>query len=394
MLLALLLLVYLNLWLSFTLNLYGAAQIYTILVSLISLLFIPISNNSNIRLKNYHTILILPIILIIANIFSFFIYGEVSNLARCIYVLTPCILLLSVINLKVTKPVKFLKYFLFLFTITNLVSVTFLSTFSIAHSKFIPAVDWAFVTSNNISYHTTLLGFMLISCAYLSKKLFRTTVFIVSIFSLIHLSKSHISFLLVSILISLIIQSKTKVKASVFLLSILFYFIILTLDIKSIVDQLDLKPISRVYYGLVDLPYLIDANGWKDGLLLSISEIGDETRSDIYLNGFNNLWQIGIFGSDPIMSESVFNGRDYHNTFLYLAYEYGLIGIIYFIIFNFTIAYQIFKLKNRFLKFLASSSFIYYLFRSVFLSVDLVWICVYWFLLLFLCNYWSNHEAY
>lgn len=394
MLLALLLLVYLNLWLSFTLNFYGTAQIYTVLISLISLIFIPINNQSSIRLKNYHTILLLPVILIIANIFSFFIYGEVSTLARCIYLLTPCILLLSVIDLRITNPVKFLNYFLFLFIVTNLVSVTYLSTFSIAHSKFIPAVDWAFVTSNNISYHTTLLSFMLIICAYLSKKLFKTTVCIVSIFSLIHLSKSHISFLILSILISLIIQSKTKVKISVFFLSIFLYLVILTLDINSIVDQLDLKPISRVYYGLVDLPYLIDANGWKDGLLLSISEIGDETRSDIYLNGFNNLWQIGIFGSDPVISESVFNSRDYHNTFLYLAYEYGLFGIIYFIVFNFTVAYQTFKLKNRLLRFLASSSFIYYLFRSAFLSIDLVWICVYWFLLFFLCNYWSNHEAY
>ncbi|WP_426223330.1 hypothetical protein [Psychrobacter sp. DWR1-2-3] len=385
MLLIYILIIYMNIWLIFSISFYGFAQIITALISVFFLMLVPTKKNAFAN-KNINILLILPLMLLISNIGSFFVYVEPSFIARAIYTATPLVLFLCVQRLKLKNIGKVFNFFLYLYIVTNLIALFYFTKFSVAHSKFIPAVDWAFMTSNNISYHTTLLGFFLLIFSYKIKKSLKLTFLVVFLFTIIHFSKSHIAFLMISLILSGLIISKLKIKLSIVFIFSIILSIFKNLDIENIVIQMNIKPLSRIYYGLSELPYLIEANGWQEGLIIAVSDIGDETRADIYLNGINNLWKIGFFGSDPDLHNLVFNGRDYHNTLLYFAYEYGLIGLLFYFVFISTIFMLSLSIKQRFIKFLLLSAFFYFIFRSFFISIDIVWITIYWFFILYISN--------
>lgn len=386
---------YLNFWIIFSLNFYGAAQVVTIAFMFVFLLYAGSYNNIS---KNYFNvqridlIMIFLVILLFSNIGSFFLYGEFSYLARSFYILAPFIFFFSIRKLKIINYKKIYSFMVGLFLISNLIAIFYLTTFSPAHFKFIPAVSWAFITSNNISYHVTLLSLLLLVFSVCFNYKFKLSLILAIFFSCIHFSKSHLVFLIVSLIVSWFILTKNINKI---LFIILFYILGMFsyfFDLKGFVDNLDIKPITRVYYGFSELPFLIQVNGWSDGIILFISNVGDETRSSIYLNGFGRINEIGLFSADPSTYNSVFNGRDYHNTILYILYEYGMLGGLFYFLFLFGIIFAIYGVKNISVKFILITAFIYFFFRSLFISADIVWITFYW-VLIFYIYYLSKNYA-
>lgn len=384
---------YLNMWMVYTINFYGTAQIFTLLIASIFFISIVPSRIKNLKIKKINIVLLLPLLLFLSDIVQFFQTATYSHLGRSVFLLSTVILFFSRPTIKLKRPMKALNFFITAYIISNLLALTYFTKFSIAHSKFLPAVSWAYMTSNNISYYVTLLGLMLVSLSRVLNQKRTITIFLFVFFTFIHLSKAHIVILVVSILLSALLVAKLKVR--LIMLATLFISILLTniVNLQLIIDNLDLKPLSRVYYGLSDLPRLIDANGWQDGLILFVSEVGDDTRANIYLNGFNNLYKIGIFGSDPSLSNILFNSRDYHNTFLYLAYEFGIIGIIYYLSFNFIILKLSLGVTNKQLRTIFLISFFYFNFRSFFISIDLVWILIYWYFLFHIYYLGKKNES-
>lgn len=378
--------IYLNFWILFSLNFYGAAQIVTLGFMVLIFIYIGTTKNSEnyFNVKRIDLILIVSVILLFSNLGSFFLYGEFSYLARSFYVLAPFILFLVVKKIKITNYKKFYNLMVGLFLISNLIALFYLTTFSPAHFKFVPAVSWAFITSNNISYHVTLLSFLLLVFSYSFKYKVKLSLVLGVVFSCIHFSKSHLVFLILSLLISWFILSKIIYKISIvvslYILGVLIYYF----DLKSFVDNLDIKPISRIYYGFTEMPVLIQVNGWRDGLLLFISDVGDETRSNIYMNGFSGISEIGLFAADPNTYYRIFGGRDYHNTILYILYEYGMLGGLFYFLFLFGILFSISGVKNIAVKFLLTAAFVYFFFRSLFISADIVWISFYWLIIFYI----------
>lgn len=388
-----LVLFYLNMWMVYTINFYGTAQIFTLTIAFIFFINIVPSRIKNFKVKKINTILLLPLLLFFSDVIQFFQTANYSHIGRSIFLLSTVILFLSKPTIKFKNPIKILNFFIIAYIMTNILALTYFTNFSVAHSKFLPAISWAYMTSNNISYYVTLLGLMLISFSRVINQKSIITILLFIFFTFIHLSKSHIVILLVSILLSTILIAKLKVR--LILSVVLFVLILLSqfVNLRFIVDNLDLKPVSRIYYGFSDLPSLINANGWQDGLILLVSEVGDDTRANIYLNGFNNLYRIGFFGSDPFLSNILFNSRDYHNTFLYLAYEFGIIGIIYYFLFNLIILKLSLSIVNKQLKIIFLTSFFYFNFRSFFISIDLVWILIYWYLLFHIYYLGKKNES-
>lgn len=384
---------YLNMWIVYTINFYGTAQIFTLLIAFIFFINIVPSRIKNFKVKKINTILLLPFLLFFSDIIQFFQTTNYSHLGRSIFLLSTVILFLSQPTIKLKNPIRFLNFFIIAYIITNILALTYFTNFSVAHSKFLPAIGWAYMTSNNISYYVTLLGLMLISLSHVINQKTTITMLLFILFTFIHFSKAHIVIMLVSILLSIILIAKVKVRFTLSILLFLLIIVIQFVNLQLIVDDLDLKPISKIYYGFSDLPNLINANGWQDGIILFISEVGDETRANIYLNGFNNLYRIGIFGSDPSLSNILFNSRDYHNTFLYLAYEFGVIGIIYYFAFNLIILKLSLNIVNKYLKVIFLTSFFYFNFRSFFISIDLVWILIYWYLLFHIYYLGKKNES-
>lgn len=373
------LLVYLNLWFFYSFNIYGLSQFVTILMIVPLLFCFKYSVKDYFKINKIDIILLLPIFLVFSNFLMFIFYAEVSYLARIIYVAVPIVIFFVSKNFNMSNGLRGLDLLIFLFVASNLFSLFYLSEFNEVHFKFMPSVSWANMTSNYISLYSTLIGFLMLAFSLALKKRFKLVLMLSLIFSLIHFSKSHVVFVILSLIFSAFMVSRFKIKITIALISFFLGCVIYAMDVGYYVDILDIKPLTRLYSGIVGFPNFVVVNGWKDGILTFISEAGDDTRAGIYLNAYYGLNDLGGLGLSPNESFNVFGGKDYHNIFLYLVFEYGVMGIVYYILLNLYILWLIFSVRMQSIKFLMLASFIYLFLRSMFISIDLVWFLIYWF---------------
>lgn len=387
------LIIFINIWMIYTFQIYGFAQALTSTLIAVFIIATSKKKTNSTNFKVIDLILLSPILLFISNLLSFISYSDISFLARSIYIITPCFLLLVTRKFSWTSSNKAFNFFTLLYIITNLLALLYFSKFDVYQAKFMPAVDWARMTSNEISYYTTLVGILLIAHSYTINRRLKFTIFLVSIFTFIHFSKSHIIILLISIIVSAFIISKVKHKLTIVLIIFLISVILSTMNLENLIYSLDIRPLNKLYYSFNELPDLIEGNGFYQGLLLFTADAGDATRSYIYRNGIENFGLISIYGSAPSLIQNVFHNKDYHNNFLFLSYEYGIIGIIYYFTSTILVLFAAIKVKDRFFKLLILTAFFYFSSRSFFMTVDTIWIIIYWYIIFHLYYFKAYNES-
>lgn len=380
--------IYLGSWLIYTFSFYGSGQLLNISFGFFSLfsgfLFYKNLLNQHRFIKttiSFQIIFLIPLLFCIASITNFFITGNFSELAKFLMflLLTFSFFLISSFSFK--NIVWFQKYSIFFLIFSTILVVTIFTQFNLEHFKFLPKVTWAYVTSNNISYYSTLISALIIIADYCRfGRIRKWTLIFFLILSVIHFSKAHIFSLFISYLSAIFIRTKLKNKILVIIYIFIFLLFINFLGFdffEKIVINLDIKPLTKIFYGFSTLPDLYRNYGFLNAFFYFIEDVGDVSRSIIYKNAIENLSYIGLVGVPPQIIETVFNGKDYHNTFFYALYEFGYLGFFSLILILLLISKDIFSEKGKASLF-ATIIFIYFIIRIFFISMDIFWFVIYW----------------
>ena len=380
--------VYLSSWLIYTFVFYGAGQLLNIFFGFVAI-FIGWQHfaNSYFQGRNAKTtisfqlIFILPLIFCLSSLINLVESSHYSDLAKFLMFFLLSTSYLIVVSFNEKNIISFQRILIILLIFSTTIALTIFTQFSFEHYKFLPKISWAYITSNNISYYSTLIAALIILTDYCRFGKIRSGIIICClVLALIHFSKAHYLSLAIAFLLAFFIRARLKYK-----IFILFCFFIFTLIIQllgfeffeDVVLATGIRPLRNVFYGFTSFPELINKYGFFDAFFNTIEAIGGITRAIIYKNAFDNINHIGLFGVPSEIVTKIFDGRDYHNTFFYVLYEFGYFGFFAFFIMVSLIAKEVLSSKGRMTLF-ATTMFIYFILRVSFISMDIFWITIYW----------------
>lgn len=363
-------------WLVFSFSFFGIAHAYLFLCASLFFLF---SGTGGWRLLPWADPVLLGIpmastLMAMLSLCNFLVSGEFAYVAKALLYFVPILFFVVLPQIQWKR----LAYLLLLFAVlTSVLSVTFFSYFHMAHFKFVPRYGFAFVTSNNISFYLTMLLCMVFVVArwvgFKSYLLFPLLVASV----LIHFSKAHIASVLIAASLSMFFMMRWGGRAVVFL-SFLFVLLLGWVGegfVLSFVHSLEVKPLIQIVEGLYEAPALVGRFGWQ-GLLLLVEDVGDVGRAGVYLNGFGNISQLGVLGGSDQLVSATFGGMDYHNTFLYVSYDLGVLSLVVFLL-SIGSLFFVAGALDRQHKFVYVFIVFYSLIRMFFISVDVSWLYSY-----------------
>lgn len=372
-------------WIVYSLAFFGINQVWNLTFGLLAFLcslknIIRPEENKNYQFS-IKLIFLFSVSFFVIAATDFLIQGSFPSLGKSLMFLFLPVFYFLIMGINSVGLVAFQRAGVFLLVATNFVALTFLSQFSEAHFKFLPAVSWAYVTSNNISYFSTIVGALLLLVDYYRFGYIRKWMgFVVAILTLVHFSKSHFLSLVIAFSIAFILRMSVLAKFFIF---IIFVFVLWggvaigVNGLESLVMDLNIKPLTKIYYGSIEFPALINIYGFFDALFIFVEDVGDPARAIVYRNALSNISLVGMIGAPDYVIQNVFSGKDYHNTFFYAAYEFGFLGLLVVAAIIMIVGKEVFSAKGKYF-FFSVVVYLYFIFRVLFISLDIYWMVVYW----------------
>lgn len=376
--------IYLGGWVVYTLSLFAINQIWNLTFGLVSLVFslrYLVADEKFTKLLPLKIFFIFSSAFVCAAFFSFLMGGGFPSLGKMLMFFSLFTFYFLLLGITPKDVCYFQRISLFCFFGANFIALFVLSQFNLVHFKFIPAVSWAFATSNNISFYVTLLAGLIVAvdCFRFGRPRLSLSV-ILLVFVLIHFSKAHFAAVLIGLALAYCFRFSLLSRIAVFLILFLLVFFVFGFGVSGLeswVLGLDVKPLTKIFYGLMEFPILVRSYGVVDALFLFVEDVGDSTRASIYRSAIENFGNIGLFGAPQYLVSDVFRGRDYHNTIFYISYEFGVLGLLGFIGMLCSAGKAIFGSAGS-LRFFSIALFVYFLIRMLFISIDVYWLAIYW----------------
>ncbi len=255
------------------------------------------------------------------------------------------------------------------------ISFLFQLLFSFVIGKYDPNIgkiheerEWFLFSSNNLSiymvYSITVLSWVYYSFCK-SNKLF---IFFVTLLPLLHFSKSHIIFYILSLVLAYALYKKKffYILLSLFFLVLNSYIVYINND--YLMDLINNKSIKKVLLGnqlLVDnILGNVDVSIWE-----FITKVGDGSRThyfQVYTEALKDTFWIGMGDRADVI---LLKGADYHNMLFFFHIQYGFFGFLfYFMILLYFLYLGIFKWKK--IGFILIFCVLYFILRGIFTVLD------------------------